>query len=246
MTCVLLLPAVAAASSDAVRKYVDTLNASLPEPARTTLTKIGGLPRQALAARSYLRAGDELRSRWSWTEQQMQEFEGSEEQRRLLTSIAAVTAQFEAENPGYSLFVNMQVRSLELQLERWSSNPRVGKVADELYGALRRELSRPGYPQQPNEIALERCKAFLVNWHPSSAAPLAAPGLSAHGQLRAVDFQVMKGSQIVAGTSVALVARDWVKQGWARRLQHTVSSLSGGFSGPLLSPNEPWHYRYEP
>lgn len=245
LACVLLVPAGAGASTNAVRRCVETLSATLPEPARSTLNRTRGLSRQALALRSYLRAGEDLSSRWSWSEQQIREFEGSPLQQRFLLSIAAVIAQFEVENPGYSLFVNTQVRSLELQLERWSSNPRVGKVADELYRALRRELSRPASAQQSDGSGFD-CRAFLVGWRPSSAAPLAAPGLSAHGQLRAVDFQVIKGSEIVAGTSISLVARDWVKEGWADRLRRVVSSMGGDFNGPLQSPNEPWHYRYAP
>jgi hypothetical protein len=246
LTCVLLVPAIAGAATNAVRGCVEALSATLPEPARSTLTRTRGLSRQALALRSYLRAGEDLGSRWSWTEEQIREFEGSPHQQRFLQSLAAVIAQFEVENPGYSLFVNTQVRSLELQLERWSSNPRVGEVADELYSALRRELRQSASTQQPGGIAIERCRAFLVGWRPSRASPLAAPGLSAHGQLRAVDFQVMKGSQIVAGTSISLVARDWVKKGWADRLRRVVSSMGGDFIGPLQSPNEPWHYLYEP
>ncbi len=244
LACAVFLPRIASASSTPVRAYLDALTATLPEPARETVAGIDGVSRQVLAVRSYLRVGEQLASRWSWTEQQAREFQASPQHRQLLASIAAVTARFEAENPGYSLFTNTQVRSLELQLERWNANPRVAQVADELYSKLVRELIEREYPRQPEADSLERCRAFLIGWRPSVAAPLAAPGLSAHGQLRAVDFQVKHGERIVAGTSVAAVARDWLQQGWARRLEQAVSALGNGFTGPLQSPNEPWHYSY--
>jgi hypothetical protein len=66
----------------------------------------------------------------------------------LLASIAAVTARFEADNPDYSLFTNTQVRSLELQLQRWNENPRVTQVADALYSKLVRELTERKSPRQ--------------------------------------------------------------------------------------------------
>ena len=74
--------------------------------------------------------------------------------------------------------------------------------------------------------------------------PLAAPGLSLHGQARAIDFQIMKNGQIVAGTEVSAVGAIWAKHGWGRKLQDAVQGTA--FKGPLLSPNEPWHYEYQP
>jgi len=244
LACAVFLPRSAGASSSTVRAYLDALTDTLPQPARVTVAEIDGVPRQVLALRSYLQVGERLTSRWSWTEQQTREFQASAQHRQLLASIAAVTARFEADNPGYSLFTNTQVRSLELQLRRWNENPRVTQVADALYAKLVRELTQRKYPQQPEADSLARCRAFLIDWRPAVAAPLAAPGLSAHGQLRAVDFQVMQGERIIAGTNVAAVARDWIQQGWAHRLEQAVSALGNGFTGPLQFPNEPWHYYY--
>jgi hypothetical protein len=246
LLCASWVPSIAnaAARANGVGAYVEALSDTLAQPTRAALAGIDGLPRQLLALRSYLRAGEQLSSRWSWTEQQSRQFEGSAEHRRLLAAIAAVTARFEADNPGYSLFANTQVRSLELQLERWNDNPRVAKLAEQLYSRLVREVREQEYPLQPDAASLERCRAFLMDWRPAVAAPLAAPGLSAHGQLRAVDFQVIQGERIVAGTNVSAVARDWVQQGWAGRLERAVKSLGHAFAGPLQFPNEPWHYSY--
>jgi len=79
---------------------------------------------------------------------------------------------------------------------------------------------------------------------PAIPVPLAAPGLSLHGQSRALDFQVRKGTQTIAGPEVASVASVWEKQGWARKLQEAVDPAQGVFVGPLQSPDEPWHYEY--
>ncbi|NJO13463.1 MAG: hypothetical protein HC872_08360 [Gammaproteobacteria bacterium] len=160
------LPRSASASSNAVRVYLEALSSTLPQPARATVAEISGVPRQALALRAYLRAGDQLTTRWSWTEQQTREFQASSGHRQLLASIAAVTQRFEADNPGFSLFANTQVRSLELQLQRWNENPRVAAVAGELYAALVRELEW-AHPEQPGVSSLDRCKAFLIGWRPS-------------------------------------------------------------------------------
>jgi hypothetical protein len=244
MVCAWCAPCIGAASSNIVSVYLEALAQVLPQPAPGTVAEIEGLPRRVLAIRSYLRVGEQLPLRWSWTEQQTRDFEGSSQHRQLLAAIAAVTARFEAENPGYSLFANTQVRSLELQLQRWNENPGVAQVADQLFARLERELRERKYPQQPDADSLQRCKAFLIGWRPAVAAPLAAPGLSAHGQLRAVDFQVRQGERIIAGTSISAVARDWIQQGWALRLEQAVSSLGNAFTGPLQSPNEPWHYSY--
>ena len=79
---------------------------------------------------------------------------------------------------------------------------------------------------------------------PSTAIPLAAPGLSLHGQARAIDFQVMQHDRIVAGPEVATVTTVWSEQGWSRKLHDAVQGTR--FKGPLAMPNEPWHYEYQP
>jgi hypothetical protein len=72
---------------------------------------------------------------------------------------------------------------------------------------------------------------------------LAVPGLSPHGQSRAFDFQVMRGSQLIAGPSSP---SSWDESGWTSKLQEAVRRASTKFSGPLASPREPWHYDYRP
>ena len=64
--------------------------------------------------------------------------------------------------------------------------------------------------------------------------------------MQAVDFQVRRGDRTIAGPSTAHVAPIWEGQGWARRLAHAVRTTSNRFTGPLATPNEPWHYEYQP
>jgi hypothetical protein len=73
---------------------------------------------------------------------------------------------------------------------------------------------------------------------------LAAPGLSAHGQSRAFDFQVERDGVIVAGTDAEHTTRDWDTPGWTQRLKTLITRTSTRLHGPLESPREPWHYVY--
>jgi hypothetical protein len=45
-----------------------------------TLTQLDGTGRRLLALRSYLRSAPHLAERWSWTQEQIDAFEGSPEQ----------------------------------------------------------------------------------------------------------------------------------------------------------------------
>lgn len=224
--------------------HLAALAAEFPQPARRVLAAMNTPQRKLLAARSYAKAGQDLLARWSWSAEEIRRFEASTEYHHVLAGVDAVKKQFELQNPGYSLYANMQVRTLELQLERWNANAGVANVAHELYRAVQRELRTQPYASAPDSASTARLKRFLVLWLPSTAAPLAAPGLSAHGQLRAVDFQITRGEQVIAGTSVAAVRRTWEEPGWDRRLRLAVQSVGSQFIGPLRAPNEPWHYTY--
>jgi hypothetical protein len=48
-----------------------------------------------------------------------------------------VRQAFEAANPGYTLFVNSQVRSLDIQLQHWNENRSVAEAGNQLLEALR-------------------------------------------------------------------------------------------------------------
>lgn len=53
----------------------------------------------------------------------------------MLADIEHLTALFESLNAGFTLYVNTEVRSLGVQLERWNKNRTVGLPADELHAA---------------------------------------------------------------------------------------------------------------
>jgi hypothetical protein len=230
------LPSTARASADdMLQSQFATLVQSFDGDVQSALHDIDGLPRQLLAASSYLRAGEGLRSRWSWTDAQMADFERSARYRQMLGDIQRLTAQFEALNPGFTLYVNTQVRSLGVQLERWNKNRAVGLLADELQAAALAAAT-----------AGQSLRQFLRNWQPSAAAPLAAPGLSLHGRGQVLDFQIRKGDRIIAGTEAANVPSDWDGPGWTQKLQLAVQRSGLPFRGPLRAPREPWHYEYLP
>jgi hypothetical protein len=75
-----------------------------------------------------------------------------------------------------------------------------------------------------------------VNPEPGNAAP----GTSDHGQVKAVDFVVMQGGRVVAGTSRSTIETDWTASGWAAKLATATARTL--LVGPLKHPYEPWHW----
>jgi hypothetical protein len=206
-----------------------------------SLSRISGLERRLLALRSYLRAGDTLPARWSWSEAEIRAYEQSQEFRDAQAELDRVIEAFAAAFPGYTLYVNRQVRSLDVQIERWNTNRSVEEAAQALLSELRqarpdRSVGRDG----------EWLRRKLTDWTPTVPVTLAAPGLSAHGQSRAFDFQVERGGTLVAGTEAERAAQDWDAAGWTERLKEVIARASTHLRGPLVTPREPWHYVYEP
>jgi hypothetical protein len=235
----------ALASSSALSEYQLAVMHDLPPVAKETLQRVGDPPRQLLAVRGYIRAGQQVTARWSWSAHEIRAYEASDEYRELLAEIDAVRDRFEAQNPGYSLYANTTARSLDLQLQRWNSNGSVGVIAGRLQEAALRELSADTYPTHPDAKATVRFANFLREWRPTpAAAPLAVPGLSLHGRSRAIDFQIVHNGRIIAPTEVAKVRSVWEEQGWTRKLAAAMRGVR--FVGPLQSPDEPWHYEYVP
>ena len=234
-----MLSGVLVAAEERLEASIADVAAQLPAAAQQALAKIEDTPRRLLALRAYLRARDSLTSRWSWSQAQIEAYEKSTQHAQMLAEIDKVTKRFEAQNPGYTLYVNTQVRSLDLQLQRWNENPTVRRLAVEVYEASRAYLaSHSG--QHSNVSGFVQ---FLSTWHPSTAAPLAAPGMSLHGQLRAIDFQVHARGRVIAGPDTSTMASVWQRQGWAQKVAAAVAS-SNKFQGPLRMPNEPWHFEY--
>ena len=239
-----LLPFTAAYAGGATElaAYVRALAATLPAPAQDALQRIEGEPRRLLAERAYLRAGDGLVRRWSWSDEQIAAFVRTPSHRAFLDEVARVQARFSEQNPGYTLGAGTEVRSLEVQLQRWNENPSVERVAAHLHDDAMLELRRSRI-RRPGRRAVDTLRGFLRRGTRRSPRPGRA-GLSLHGQLRAVDFHVERDGRLVASTEVASVRSVWEQQGWALKLR---AALRGSrFLGPLKSPNEPWHYEYAP
>jgi hypothetical protein len=204
-----------------------------------TLPRIPDLGRRLLALRSYLRAGPTLPERWSWSEREICEFERTPEFRDAQAELDRVTAAFATAFPGYTLYVNREVRSLDVQIERWNNNASVDAAAQ----ALLTELRQASAHWQSGTRA-DSLRNALAGWTLAVPVTLAAPGLSAHGQSRAFDFQVERDGVIVAGTDAEHTTRDWDTPGWTQRLKTLIARTSTSLHGPLESPREPWHYVY--
>ena len=153
---------------------------------------------------------------------------------------------FARENTGFELWVNPQVRSLDRQIESWNRNESVQAAADELLAAMVADLPSANSPAGPGARTCAGLAQRLVEHMPNPTPTVAAPGLSPHGQMRAVDFQVLSGGQVVAGPRAASMAADWDQAGWSARLDAAVRAASNHFAGPLATPREPWHYTYKP
>lgn len=234
------------AAEESLHAHLAAVRESLDPRAADALTRMEGTGRQLLAARAYLRAGAGLADRWSWTDEDIDTWRGSPAQATLDGAIARVRGAFESANPGYSLHVNPEVRSFEVQLERWNTNPTVASAAAALAEAAALTVQSQGFPAPGTPIAHAAFGDFLRAFAPDPMPPLAAPGLSAHGQMRAVDFVVTRGERIVAGASTADIPALWIGQGWAARLKAAVDASGAPFVGPLRFPDEPWHYDYRP
>lgn len=254
VTVAALLPAVAtvtfasaaAPDADPLPSYVTSISAQLDPRVAQTLPQLDGTGRQLLALRSYLRNAHHLAERWSWTQEQIEAFQGSPAQRDLQQEIDRVRTAFVSANPGFDLYVNSQVRSLDEQIKHWNSNETVTAAADEILVAARALIASPRYSADRPLQAREALKAFLTAHRPVPTPTIAAPGLSLHGQMRAIDFQVRQGGRVVAGPNAATIATDWAASGWAAKLDAAVRASTNRFVGPQASPPAPWHYTYAP
>ncbi|HEY6641617.1 hypothetical protein [Povalibacter sp.] len=231
------MPAPASCNNDrALRQQVETLTRTQNEVVAAAVDRIQGTDRRLLALRSYVRSAASLTDRWSWSQAQIDSYRESDEYRDLLAEIDKVRLQFETDNPGFTLYANSEVRSLDVQVQRWNENQGVGGVAATLYSSVCHSGS----------MRTAAFRQFLIEWQPQTPSPLAAPGLSQHGRARAIDFQIQQGQRLVAGTDTAAIDEAWIGQGWSRKLEAAISKASSKFQGPLAMPDEPWHYEYRP
>jgi hypothetical protein len=226
-----------------LERYLRGVAAGLAPEQRESLGRIEGEPRRLLALRGYLRSGPGAVSRWAWTQARIESYERSPEYAAALAEIEKVRREFEASNPGHTLRVNTKVRSLDEQLSKWNESDSAVRAGEELLARAREEVAAASYGDDAPAADVRRFEGFLRGSTTRVTPTLAVPGLSSHGQSRAFDFQVMRGSQLIAGPAAA---GSWDRDGWTEKLQASVRRASAKFEGPLASPREPWHYEYRP
>jgi hypothetical protein len=208
-------------------------------------------PLQLLALRRYLRIQNrehrDLAALWTWTAEQtnaslntLPNEDGAVGVARLLMNEAArVQRAFASANPGYTLGISPP-RDLERQVVLWNRSLSIRVTGRELFDQAVNELAKPVYelPAQLSRVSdfARWLQDFLVTIEPGNAAP----GTSDHGQMRAVDFIVMQGRTVIAGTERATIATMWTAPGWTRRLAAATAGTQ--LVGPLAHPYEPWHW----
>jgi hypothetical protein len=233
-------------ANETLNEYIAGVSKRLDARVVGALGRINETGRRLLALRSYLRSEGSIASKWSWSAEEIERYKTTNEFRNALAEVENVRKKFESLNPGYSLHVNTEVRSLEAQLKNWNETKSVQVAAEDLFGAAGTEISRPPYKTVPDQKSLASFERFLKNYKVVSPPTVAVPGLSPHGQLRAFDFQIKQGDKIIAGTNAAMLKDVWDGQGWTEKLRAAVTAASKKLTGPLASPREPWHYTYTP
>jgi hypothetical protein len=156
-----------------------------------------------------------------------------------MNEAARVQAAFARNNPGYTLGVSPP-RSLARQVHLWVTSSSAQAASERLLRTVARELAKPDYELPPPATRVEQFAAWLRELHVDPEPGNAAPGTSDHGQVRAVDFVVMRGSEVVAGTTRSTIPAAWTAPGWAKKLADAVAGTQ--LRGPLKVPYEPWHW----
>ncbi|MFN2427863.1 MAG: hypothetical protein ABR587_15610 [Candidatus Binatia bacterium] len=229
-----------------LRAYMLAASAFLGVEQVVALSKITDEHRRHLAMTYYLRAGDSVSSRWSWTSEQIRAYQKSPTYSAAIAEIGKISDRFSLDNPEYVVQANPQVRSLEEQLALWQTVTSVGEAASELREAALETLAQESYGKDPDDVSIGRFRAFLDTWRGSGSPTVVAPGLSLHGQGRAYDFQILDSNGLtIADTDTSTIGSAWDEPGWTEKLSNAVHAASDKFVGPLLKPYEPWHYEYQ-
>lgn len=229
-----------------LQRYNEAVSAKLHPWARAAVPRISDVSRRLVAIRGYLRSAQLIEARWVWSPEEIGRFRASAEYKAMLAEVEKVKRRFGELNPGHTLYANTGVRSLDEQIKSWNETDSIKRAGDALLADTLKELSGSIYKDEPDEAGVARFARFLQYARLVQVPTLATPGLSPHGQLRAIDFVVKRGNQIVAGTLSANIKTEWDDAGWGRKLNEAVKQASSKFTGPLAAPREPWHYAYVP
>jgi len=192
-----------ATPDDKLKAYVDEIEKELETRIQGALNGMPLMDRRVLAIRGYLRfptmGRGTIEANWAWSNDDMEEFKKTNEFTKMKEAVADVKATFSASNSGYTLGVDPdKIRSLESQVTLWNQNPTVQRLGQELKTKLLKALET--LPDTPDETSLKSFKKTLTETGLSASPSNATPGLSQHGQAKAFDFVVFKGSEVVAGT----------------------------------------------
>jgi hypothetical protein len=221
--------------------YQNGVAKTFPPKVQEALRMIGEPSRELLALRRYIRKAKTLDAQWVWSPQQMKDYEHSPHAMQVRAEIAKVTKQFEKQNPGYTLGTS-PIRDLARQVRLWNGNHTVREAAGRLRTKCLQEIEAPAYSDVPSADSISKFKRFLgecaVHPEPTSAAP----GLSDHGQMHAIDFIIVQGNRKIADTISSSIPIAWIKPQWDQKLKLAVQSSGSRFDGPLPHPPEPWHY----
>jgi hypothetical protein len=197
-----------------------------------------------MALRRYLRYQDQkgatgIHDNWAWTARDAEQKLKLEPAKGLIAKAETVLRNFAAHNKGYTLALS-PLRSLAKQVELWNKNTDVQNIGTTVKAEMLKELGQEKYVSPPTDANIKDFATKLLQRQIKPEPGNAAPGLSAHGQMRAVDFVVMSGSTTVATTDTSTSQNVWRDKGWAGKLADEATSA--GLKGPLLIPDEPWHW----
>jgi hypothetical protein len=230
-------------TNEKLSAYYREVATTFPPKVQEALKMIADPPLELLALRRYVRKDDdkELDAQWVWSAEQIRKFEHSAEFKRTNVQIEKVKTAFEDLNDGYTLR-SSPIRDLKDQVSLWKGNDTVHTAAKGLKQYCLRAIV--DYPDQPDLPATKRFRSFLKGCEVDPEPTSAAPGLSDHGQMHAVDFVVVckRDGKIVAGTKSRDMKIRWDAAGWTEKLKDAVTQSGSLFIGPLAKPREPWHY----
>ena len=208
------------------------------------LRAIPNRARRMLAVAHYLHRRDQIDTLWTWTAREVRAHQKTERYRRAMTDLRRVKRAFARSNPGYVLVADTNARSLRVQVAYWNRERSVAAAAKELQDSCLVWLSDDSNADRSDSVRRTRFLDQLASYAPTRLPTVAVPGLSLHGQIRAVDFAILRGGWLVAGTLSETADSVWNRGGWTERLRLAVTQANAGLEGPLATPPEPWHYEY--
>jgi hypothetical protein len=249
-------------------KIVEDLGATVAVPVKTTIYAINE-DRRLLALRGYLRYPQlnrgGMEDNWAWTDEKEQTFNRSPQKTEFDGEVAKVKREFRKLKPGYYLTGEVKARSLETQIRLWNINKPMKDIVSALNRSALREIARTSgnrtnptliYADDPAAADIELFKTWLMQDGLAASPTNATPGLSDHGQAKAIDFSVWKKGETRKEKGVTITEKDTQVAGQESKTMQTVWK-DPGFSdalknaavgtklvGPLLAPPEDWHYTF--